>query len=47
MLTASTGKEINSNKYVLLHHLFKNITHTRFNSFQGKSSRYGNKQKGG
>jgi hypothetical protein len=40
------GNEINSNKYVLeLHHLFKNITLTRFNSFQGISSRYRNNRK--
>jgi hypothetical protein len=41
-----TGNEINSNKYVLLlHHLFKNITLTRFNSFQDISCRYGNNRK--
>jgi len=40
------GNEISSNKYVLvLHHLFKNMTLTRFNSFQGISSRYGNNRK--
>jgi hypothetical protein len=37
------GNEINGNKYVLvLHHLFKNITLTRFNTSQGIGSRYGN-----
>lgn len=41
-----TGNEINSNKYILvLHHSFKNIILTRFNSFQGISSRYGNNRK--